>query len=290
MRPRSSMKVAEVALLIMVFDLCWWYLATMFSGRMLVILTHVCMLAVGTLGILFSGTKLMEYGIIPRNLLWSLKWGLYLALSVCIPAFLFMAVMILLGKAPVNLKEASIGKVLATLAFCMVVYSPEEFFFRGYVQSRLNEVFGTPFSRIPGFKGEIRYGLSAILTGIVFGLNHVFNYINPLTGMYQLDAGVVRNIAIACFVGIFLGFLREKSGDIICPLIFHGLQDFAIAFIWNLTTGSVMFIGLAIGWLVFLAKPFKKFLQSRADQVGTPSNILPTESPSSTSLAWSTKG
>ncbi len=236
------------------------------------------MLAIGALGILLSGAKLSEYGILPRNLVWSVKWGIYLALSVCVPAFLFMAVMILLGRTPVNFKEASIDRVLFTLVFCMVVYSPEEFFFRGYVQSRLNEVFGTPFSRIPRFEGEVRYGLSAILTGIIFGLNHVFNYVNPLTGMCQLDAGVIRNLAIACFVGIFLGFLREKSGDIVCPLIFHGLQDFAIAFMWNLTTGSVMFIGLAIGWFVFLTKPFEKFLQSRPDQARTPP-ILQTAAP-----------
>lgn len=86
----------------------------------------------------------------------------------------------------------------------------EEFFWRGYLQRRLNDVFGRPYSLF-----NVNYGASLVLTAVIFGLFHpLFANETPLPWAWALWSAMF---------GLILGFLREKSGGIVAPTLLHGV-------------------------------------------------------------------
>ena len=93
----------------------------------------------------------------------------------------------------------------------------EEFAFRGYFQSRLNQAFGRPM-RLLG----IQFGLGLIVSSLLFGLLYAFSTFDPAIGFVSLGWGVVTGNVLA---GFFFGFIREKTGTILAPGIAHGLPD-----------------------------------------------------------------
>ncbi len=111
---------------------------------------------------------------------------------------------------------ADIGKrILGFIYFLFFVGLGEEMFFRGYIQSRLNSVFGRPLR----FFGT-NWGWGIIITSLLFGLAHIFNGFNPFLGKLSLawPWGFWT-----VFSGLAFGFLREKTGSIVAPAILHGL-------------------------------------------------------------------
>lgn len=93
----------------------------------------------------------------------------------------------------------------------------EEFAFRGYMQSRLNQAFGRPYH----FWG-IQFGAGLIIASLLFGLLHAFNSYDPTVGFASLGWGSAIGSAIA---GLFLGIIRERTGTLVAPGIAHGLPD-----------------------------------------------------------------
>ena len=87
----------------------------------------------------------------------------------------------------------------------------EEFFWRGYLQTRLNDVFGRPYSLF-----NVNYGASLILTAVIFGLFH------PLSVTTRSPLPWAWALWTAAF-GLILGFLREKSGAVVTPALLHGV-------------------------------------------------------------------
>ena len=109
-------------------------------------------------------------------------------------------------------------KVISTVVWQFIFSGfGEEFFFRGYIQSRINEEFGRPFS----FMG-VNFGIGLILSSMLFGLAHALNPFSPFTGYYELAWwwGVS-----SCVTGFVFGLVREKTGSIIPSSIAHGLPD-----------------------------------------------------------------
>lgn len=94
----------------------------------------------------------------------------------------------------------------------------EEVFFRGYVQSRLNQVFGKPFSIF-----GVPFGLGLILASALFGLMHVLNPTDYFSGHWSFRPwhGLVTS------VGLY-GFLREKTGSVVAPAALHALFDLCL--------------------------------------------------------------
>ena len=84
----------------------------------------------------------------------------------------------------------------------------EEFFFRGYVQTRLNDAFGRPYSLF-----NVNYGAGLILTAVIFGLFHPLSVADQNPWAWALWTATF---------GLFFGFLREKSGAIVTPALVHG--------------------------------------------------------------------
>lgn len=82
---------------------------------------------------------------------------------------------------------------------------PEEFFFRGYLQTRLNQIFGK-YQLILG----VETGWGLFITAMIFMLFHLVLAMN------------FWNFAILVPALIF-GWLREKTGSITAPTVFHAL-------------------------------------------------------------------
>jgi len=93
----------------------------------------------------------------------------------------------------------------------------EEFAFRGYFQSRLNQAFGRPM-RLLG----VQFGAGLIVASLLFGVLHIFNGFDPAIGFASLGWDVFIGNTLA---GFFLGIIREKTGTLLAPSIAHGLPD-----------------------------------------------------------------
>ncbi len=89
------------------------------------------------------------------------------------------------------------------LAELLVVSLPEEVFFRGYVQGSLNELWKGR-RRILG----VDLGWAWVVQAALFGLGHFFVDFNPL------------RLAVA-IPALAFGYLREATGSIAAPVIFH---------------------------------------------------------------------
>ena len=86
---------------------------------------------------------------------------------------------------------------------------PEEFFFRGYLQSQLNRSFGRPWELLGS-----RVGVGLPLAAGLFALCHV-----PLGGVSQL---------IVFFPGLLYGWLRERSDSVVVPTVYHAASNIVL--------------------------------------------------------------
>jgi membrane protease YdiL (CAAX protease family) len=114
--------------------------------------------------------------------------------------------------------------------FCLSGFG-EEFVWRGYIQSRLNQDFGRPWQVF-----GVQFGPGLILASLLFGLTHALNTYDPASGQYALSWGWAVE---ATFSGLVFGVLREKTGSILACGIAHGAPDavgeaFALLFGWTL--------------------------------------------------------
>ena len=96
---------------------------------------------------------------------------------------------------------------LLTINIFLFVGLPEEFFFRGYLQSELNYIFGKKFNFL-----FVKFGPGLVITAIIFTLSHIF---------VQMDWSKTSLI----FLSLILGWLREKTGSILASAGFHTLAN-----------------------------------------------------------------
>ena len=125
----------------------------------------------------------------------------------------------ILFLSPISSVSAStVGKAITLfLTYALFVGFGEEIIYRGYTQSRLNEVFGKPFR----FFG-VDFGWGIIIMAFIFGLSHV--------GILSWMLGYSVELALpwgfwTFFGGLVYGFVREKSGSIFAPALLHGLPQ-----------------------------------------------------------------
>jgi uncharacterized protein len=92
----------------------------------------------------------------------------------------------------------------------------EEFFFRGYIQSRLNQGFGKPYI----IKG-IQYGPGLIITALIFAITHIMNTSDIWTGNFTFAWwwGAFTFVG-----GLIFGLLREKTESIVASGVAHGMD------------------------------------------------------------------
>ncbi len=124
----------------------------------------------------------------------------------------------LLAIGPAATGRAAVGEAFATfVTYAIFVGFGEEMVYRGYIQSRLNEVFGCPYR----FFG-VKYGWGVVIASALFGFTHV--------GFLSIWLGISSNLTWAWgfwtfFAGLVLGLVREKSGSIVAPALLHGLPQ-----------------------------------------------------------------
>jgi membrane protease YdiL (CAAX protease family) len=87
----------------------------------------------------------------------------------------------------------------------LVVALPEEAFFRGYLQTSLDDRWGTPWKILGA-----RLGLSLVVTSATFALGH-------LAALPYL-----ARLAVF-FPSLLFGYLRTRSGGVGAPLLFHAV-------------------------------------------------------------------
>src|SRR5690606_12297184 len=92
----------------------------------------------------------------------------------------------------------------------------EEIFFRGYIQSRLNEAFGRPW-RLLG----VEFGPGLFGAALLFGLIHAFNRVDYFTGAGDF----LWWYGLATATSLYFGFLRERTGSVLAPAVTHAMGN-----------------------------------------------------------------
>lgn len=116
---------------------------------------------------------------------------------------------------------------LVFLGFVTFTAIGEELFFRGYLQSRLNEAFGRPW-RI----GAAEVGVGLPVSALLFGVLHGLNTVDYFHGQFAFAWGWA---AITVASGLLFGAIREKTGSVVPSIISHGLLD-----VWILASFMVL--------------------------------------------------
>lgn len=132
---------------------------------------------------------------------------------------LISILLLLLLPIVVALARGTLSLVIVSTIVWQFIFSGfgEEFAFRGYFQSRLNQAFGRPV-RLFG----IQFGAGLIIASLLFGLWHVENTYDPAVGFSPLAWGWGLWTFVA---GLFFGVIREKTGTLLAPGLAHGLPD-----------------------------------------------------------------
>lgn len=99
------------------------------------------------------------------------------------------------------------------LYYIFIVAVGEELLFRGYFQSSFNLFFGKNFKI-----GNVTFGWGLILSSILFGLTHAL-VVSPMAWPWMLFTFIG---------GLILGFVREKDGSLLAPIILHILMNFPL--------------------------------------------------------------
>ncbi|MGI8603751.1 MAG: CPBP family intramembrane glutamic endopeptidase [Verrucomicrobiales bacterium] len=110
------------------------------------------------------------------------------------------------------------GNALLTVLWCFIGAGiGEEMFFRGYVQSRVNESCGRPWHLL-----GVRFGWGLIVSSLLFGWIHALNTVDYFHGRFTFAWPYAIE---TCVVGLFYGVLREKTGSLVAGIAVHGLVD-----------------------------------------------------------------
>jgi len=152
-------------------------------------------------------------------LIWTLKR--HRTLLDRVPLVFGLSLMIALLSVPVVVAVYSHRPLLTVLLTVGWLFLGagfgEETFFRGYIQTRVDEAFGQPF-RFLGFD----FGPGLCVSSLLFGFLHALNTVDYFHG--HLDFAWWYGVQ-SCFTGLFYGCLRQKTGSIVAGGVTHGLTD-----------------------------------------------------------------
>lgn len=98
----------------------------------------------------------------------------------------------------------------------------EEIWYRGYIQTRLNQVFPPRWT----FYG-VQWGWGVLIAAALFGFTHVLNGWNLQTGAFQplWWWGLWTTAS-----GLLFAYVREKTGSVVAGAILHGLPQALVYF------------------------------------------------------------
>jgi membrane protease YdiL (CAAX protease family) len=129
-------------------------------------------------------------------------------------AAVLLAIPLLLGAV----YERLTLKVFSTILWQLIFGGfGEELFYRSYVQSTVNEEYGRPWS-VEG----VAFGPGLLVSSALYGLSRALNTVRPLQGVYTVSWSWGF---FAFSVGVFYGFIREHTGDIVGSGVTNSLVD-----------------------------------------------------------------
>jgi membrane protease YdiL (CAAX protease family) len=105
----------------------------------------------------------------------------------------------------------------------------EEVFYRGYIQSRLNETFGRPFRLF-----NVNFGFGLLLASFLFGFLHALNSVDYFHGRFTFAWGFCLT---GIGAGLFYGCLREATGSVLASMTCHAVVD-VLVIIPRLVSGT----------------------------------------------------
>ena len=118
---------------------------------------------------------------------------------------------------PIELRRTHWWLILWGLTHLLVVALPEEYFYRGYLQTRLHDLLGHSDTDQP--RTFLGFSHANWLTSALFALGHV---LIPIGGVFSLARGAVF------FPSLIFGWLRDRTGSIIAPIIFHAAANMMV--------------------------------------------------------------
>ena len=125
------------------------------------------------------------------------------------PRGALVVVAVLLGAPLVlSLLFGSFSLRLVSAVFWDLVFGgfAGELLYRGYVQGRVNEEYGRPWRFM-----SVAFGPGLLVSSVLYGVAGAMSWLRPVRDVYALSLPVgVHGLAL----GLFLGFLREASGDV----------------------------------------------------------------------------
>lgn len=132
-----------------------------------------------------------------------------------------------------GLINRSLGDLLWLMAWQFFATAVgEEVFFRGYAQTRLNEVFPRRWS----IRG-IAFGPGLFLMALLFGLLHAFNSVDYFNGRFTF----AWTLAGSTFLSALLfGLLREATGSIAPGIVLHFLNNMQWFTLWPTFTSWLL--------------------------------------------------
>ena len=201
---------------------------------------HLLMLLLPILSFFIFNRKPSEYGLKTTDFSKVLKLSLILSALFLFP----LTIGILFGFT--KFQELFFNMILLNIAMEVLIAFAEEFFYRGYLQSVLNSIFKKRFT----FFG-IPFTWSCVIISVLFGLGHAFPITELLMGNFFFKPwGLILILTGFCY-----GLLREKTGNIIAPVIIHLVMNFGEVFITDSSTKTIILIIsnilLWIGLIIF---------------------------------------
>ncbi|MEM4473148.1 MAG: CPBP family intramembrane glutamic endopeptidase [Archaeoglobaceae archaeon] len=247
------MALLEVYLVTLILIFVAWlheaYLSSILRGIFLGFSFKTFVMLIALLAIILPKRSFRIYGFIPKNSRFTLKWSLVFIAVFIIPTAVSIVMSAALSIA--KLARLSLLSVILNVIFYMVfVGLVEEAYFRGYVQSKLNEVFEKRWRRLVFKAWKVNYGAGLLLTSMIFALIHIVNYLNPIVSRWEQTWWMPIHI-LGCFAfGCLAGALREAS-DIYVPASLHGSIITAYTFLSIHTSELILNISLFISWFIF---------------------------------------
>ncbi len=182
-----------------------------FLSKYLGVFIPVIFIYIPLLAILARRNNPEEYGITLKQPLQAIQWALIVSVIV-LPIFavgyhyyykMFYHVNYVPGFPD------QLGTLVVQNLFFTALH--EEIFYRGYMQSRLNEAFGRPFSFL-----RTPFGFGLIYSNAFFALGH-----------YVITPHPARLATF--FPGLLFGWLRERTGGVIAPMLFHCMCNVTVS-------------------------------------------------------------
>lgn len=152
-----------------------------------------------------------HFGLGFRDWKWSeIEIALRVSGLILLPYFLLNSSQLFVDLVQWHSRGGSVpyGRIFSLIGVeFFLVGLPEEVFFRGYLQTHLDEAYP---KRFKVFKTQL--GLGSVLTAALFALTHF------------LLLGHLFSLTVF-FPALVFGWLRERTGRVLAPTIFHALAN-----------------------------------------------------------------